>query len=79
MKIQIDYWVRILVKIQLVTANFDPEVLQLPGGSLIASLLWIYVTARSFWSVCTYGSVALSGHYPGRTYCLFGSRFSNGA
>ena len=62
MKTQIDSlaaW--ILTRIQNVTANFDPEVLQLPGGSLIASLLWIYVTVRSFSSVGTDGSAALSG------------------
>jgi len=59
---QIESWAAwILVRIQIVTANLDPEVLQWPGGSLIASFLWIYVTARSFWSVGTDGSAALSG------------------
>ena len=35
------------------TANFDPEVLQWPGGSLIACFLWVCVTARSIWPVGT--------------------------
>jgi hypothetical protein len=51
---QINSWAAwILVGIQFMTANFDPEVLQWPGGSLIASFLWLYVTVRSFWSVGT--------------------------
>ncbi len=49
----------ILFRIQMVTANFDPEVLQWPGGSLIAPFLWLYVTARSFWSIGTAGAAAL--------------------
>jgi hypothetical protein len=40
---------RNLVRIQIVIANLDPEVLQWPGGSLIASLLCLGVMARSFW------------------------------
>jgi len=51
----------ILFRIQMVTANFDPEVLQWPSGSLIAAFLWLYVTVRSFWSVGTGGSAALCG------------------
>jgi len=62
MKRQIESWAAwILAKIQIVIANFDPEILQWPGGSLIASFLWLYVTARSLWSVGTDGSAALSG------------------
>lgn len=49
----------ILARIQFVTAHFDPEVLQWPGGSLIASFLWLYLTARSFWSVGTGAFAAL--------------------
>ena len=41
----------ILVRFQIVTGNFDPEVLQWPGGSLIASFL---LALRS-------GTVALVG------------------
>jgi hypothetical protein len=37
--------VRIGVAIQKVCANVDFEVLSLPGGSLIAVLLWLYATA----------------------------------
>jgi hypothetical protein len=37
---------RNLVRFQIVIANLDPEVLQWPGGSLIASLLWLSVMAR---------------------------------
>ena len=60
MKRQIKSWAAwILVKSQVVAANLNPEVLQWPGGSLIASFLWPYLTARSFWSVGTCGSPAL--------------------
>jgi hypothetical protein len=49
MKQQIISWAAwILARVQFVTAHFDPEVLQWPGGSLIASCLWLYVTVRSF-------------------------------
>jgi hypothetical protein len=44
---------RNLVRFQVVTANLDPEVLQWPGGSLIAPLLWLCVMVRSFWPVGT--------------------------
>ncbi len=37
-----------LVRFQIVTANLDPEVLQWPGGTVIAPLLWLCVRARSF-------------------------------
>jgi hypothetical protein len=37
--------VRIGVAVQNVCANVDFEVLSLPGGSLIAVLLWFYATA----------------------------------
>jgi hypothetical protein len=37
--------VRIGAAIQNVCANVDFEVLSLPGGSLIAVLLWLYATA----------------------------------
>lgn len=50
MKTQIEFWTAwILGKIQLVAANFDVEVLQWPGGGLVAPFLWLYVTGRSFW------------------------------
>jgi hypothetical protein len=35
---------RIAAGIQCVGANFDFEVLSLPGGSLIAALLWLYAS-----------------------------------
>jgi hypothetical protein len=51
-KTQIESWtVWILVRIQIVTANLDPEVLQWPGGIVIALFIWLYVVARQFWSV----------------------------
>jgi hypothetical protein len=37
---------RIAAGIQSVGASFDFEVLSLPGGSLIAILLWLYASAR---------------------------------
>ena len=43
MKEQIEtYAARIAVKLQGVGADMDPELLQLPGGSVIATLLWLY-------------------------------------
>jgi hypothetical protein len=39
--------VRIAAAIQNVCANVDFEVLSLPGGSLIAVLLWLYATSTS--------------------------------
>ena len=33
---------RLAARIQSISAGFDPEVLSLPGGSLIAALLWLY-------------------------------------
>jgi hypothetical protein len=36
------YAARIAAKIQHVGAEVDPEILQLPGGSVIATLLWLY-------------------------------------
>jgi hypothetical protein len=41
----------VLVKVQVAAATVDPEVLQWPGGSIIACLLWSYATARSHCSV----------------------------
>lgn len=38
---------RIAAGIQSVGANFDFEVLSLPGGSVIAVLLWLYASAMS--------------------------------
>jgi hypothetical protein len=35
---------RIVAGIQRVGANFDFEVLALPGGSVIAALLWLYAS-----------------------------------
>ena len=31
------------------TADFDTEVLQWPGGTLIAFFLWLYVKISTFW------------------------------
>ena len=36
------YAARIAVRIQNVGAEVDPDILQLPGGSVIATLLWLY-------------------------------------
>jgi hypothetical protein len=61
MKTQIESWAAwVLVRIQIAAANLDPEVLQWPGGSVIALLLWLYVVARPFWSVDA-GRMALRG------------------
>lgn len=43
MKEQIEaYAARIAASLQNVSADMDPEILQLPGGSIIAPLLWLY-------------------------------------
>lgn len=43
MKEQLEsYAARIAARIQHVSADMDPEILQLPGGSIIAALLWLY-------------------------------------
>ena len=43
MKKQIEsYAARIAASLQNVSADMDPEILQLPGGSVIATLLWLY-------------------------------------
>ena len=36
---------RIAARIQSVGGSFDPEVLSLPGGSIIAVLLWLYAAS----------------------------------
>jgi hypothetical protein len=43
---------RIAAGIHNVSSDMDPEVLQLPGGSVIATLLWLYAK----------GSVAFRKH-----------------
>jgi hypothetical protein len=62
MKTQIASWAAwILVRIQIVTTNLDPDVLQWPGGIVIALILWLYVVARPFWSAGAGGRAALPG------------------
>jgi hypothetical protein len=56
---------RNLVRFQIVAANLDPEVLQWPGGSLIASLLWLCMMARSLWWVGTVARLHLPGAQAG--------------
>lgn len=47
MSIQIQSWAaRTLATCQIAAASLDFEVLQWPGGSLFASVLWIYEMAR---------------------------------
>jgi hypothetical protein len=36
---------RVAARIQAIGAGFDPEVLSLPGGGLIALLWWLYAAA----------------------------------
>jgi hypothetical protein len=36
------YTGRIAACLQSASAEMDPDILQLPGGSLIAALLWLY-------------------------------------
>jgi hypothetical protein len=43
MKEQIEtYAARLAASLQNVSADMDPDILQLPGGSVIATLLWLY-------------------------------------
>lgn len=37
---------RIAARIQAIGVGFDPEVLSLPGGSVIATVLWLYAGTR---------------------------------
>ncbi len=46
------YATRIAMSLQNVSADMDPDILQLPGGSVIATLLWLY----------TKGTTALRKH-----------------
>ena len=46
------YAARLAVRIQSAGADLDPDILQLPGGSVIATLLWLYAK----------GSTALRKH-----------------
>jgi hypothetical protein len=41
------YAARIAAQIQHIGADVDPEILQLPGGSLIATILWLYAKGTS--------------------------------
>jgi hypothetical protein len=43
---------RIAARIQNVSSDMDPEILQLPGGSVLATLMWLYAK----------GSVAFRRH-----------------
>jgi hypothetical protein len=38
---------RNVVRFQIVTASLDPEVLQWPGGTLIAPFFWLCAMVRS--------------------------------
>jgi hypothetical protein len=51
----------ILVRIQIVTASLDPQVLQWPGGSLIAPFLWLYGTPRLLWLIGTGDAAPIAG------------------
>jgi hypothetical protein len=43
MKDQIEsYAARLAARIQSAGVDLDPDILQLPGGSVIATLLWLY-------------------------------------
>ena len=37
---------RIAAQIQTIGASFNPEVLSLPGGSVIAAVLWLYAGTK---------------------------------
>ena len=48
MKAQISSWfARCLAPVRLAAANIDPEILQWPAGSLIATVLCLYTTVCS--------------------------------
>jgi hypothetical protein len=55
---------RIGAAMQSVCANVDFDVLSLPGGSLIAVLLWLYVGAAGF-----VRRVSTPGRAAGTTIC----------
>jgi hypothetical protein len=56
--------VRMGAAIQNVCANVDFDVLSLPGGSLIAIVLWLYAGAGSF-----IRRASMRGRAPGTTIC----------
>jgi hypothetical protein len=40
---------RIAARLQTIGSSFDPEVLALPGGSIIAVFLWLHAGAIQTW------------------------------
>ena len=49
MKLQLQsYAGRIAAGLQHAGAEVDPEILQLPGGSVVATLLWLYALGVHF-------------------------------
>jgi hypothetical protein len=40
---------RIAARLQTIGGSFDPEVLALPGGSIIAVFLWLHAGAVQTW------------------------------
>jgi hypothetical protein len=40
---------RIAARLQTIGTSFDPEVLALPGGSIIAVFLWLHAGAVHTW------------------------------
>lgn len=54
MKAQLEtYAARLAAGIQNASADMAPEILQLPGGSIIATVLWLYAKgAVAFRTAC---------------------------
>jgi hypothetical protein len=44
------YAARLAARLQDIGADMDPDILQLPGGSVIAPLLWLYAKGKSHFS-----------------------------
>jgi hypothetical protein len=62
MKTQISSWATwVFFRIQILSAGLDPDILQWPGGIVIALILWFYAEARPFWSVGAGCSAGLRG------------------
>jgi len=47
---------RIAARLQTIGAGFDPEVLALPGGSIMAVVLWLHAGAVQTWKRSSCGS-----------------------
>jgi hypothetical protein len=70
MEVILSWPARMLVMIQVISADLDPEILQWPGGSLIAAVLGICLAVRSI------GPVGARVAAPGEQWLLMPTNLS---